>query len=173
MGNGVGDLNIKAECMSLIQSFVIHDNKLYNTGSQVKSNWNKRTDISDRIIYYLEPSFNMDTDLTCEFKLNSIPSNFGLGFSNVSNNVNQKGTYFKLSNQLSIWYDGSSYTNISNQITTNTVFKIRVQNLNTVNWYLDDTFIGSRTMSGGGKNIPCNLRIDDFGDLDLDYFKVL
>lgn len=85
--------------------------------------------------------------------------------------LNHEGRYC-----LDIYYSDSNYENKSFELasqfqsfTTDTIFKIKTVGLHRIEWYQNDTIIGYRNTR---TSVPLRLRVDDFGDMDLEYIKI-
>ena len=157
--------------MFLTKTYTVEDCKLYATMSKIKSSWTKDTSVSGRTIYKLTPNYQTDVELTFKLK-GTIPSSFMVGFGETGGSPTywSKLVYLRYNDTLYAVADNSNNISLSNpSISTDTIFKFTTSNLHSITGYLDDVGkITRNTNSGHG----LNLRIDDFGGLDIDYLKV-
>ena len=178
LGNGVGDLNIKAECRLLIQTFVVYDYPYYSDNMQkIKNTFIANTTVSGRTIYLSPFTFNSDVEI--EFKLKNIPNNWLVGFGSDGTTWNGKGLWFKLQNynqdKASImWVDTGGTirdAGITSDYGTSTVFTIYSEGIHKIYWNLDGVPKAYRDTK---TTVPLGLRIDIFDnqDYDIEYIKV-
>ena len=137
----------------------------------IKSDWTKDTSVTCRTIYKLTPNYQTYVELTFKLK-GTIPSSFIVGFGETGGSPTywNKLAFFRYNDVLYAVADNSNNISLSNpSISTNTIFKFTTSNLHSITGYLDDVGKITRTTNSGH---GLNLRIDDFGGLDIEYLKV-
>lgn len=179
LGKGAGDLNIKAECMFVSESFVVYDYPYYSDNMQkIKNSFIVDTSVSGRTIYLSPFTFNSDVELEFKFK-NTPPASWVIGFGSDGSTYNGKGAFFRLqgynSNKNSIMWvttsGGSTDASLNYTIDENTILKISTENIHHINWYIGSSYVAYRDTHTG---TPLGLRLDVFNNIDyeIEYIKV-
>ena len=171
--SGVGDVSFTASVGTISsETYGLEDCLYYSDGmTKITTNWAKDTSVTGRTIYKLLTAYNTDVELT--FKLqNSIPSNFIVGFGDTGGSPTywSKLVYYRSNGTLYAVADNSNNISLSNpSISTNTIFKFTTSNLHSITGYIDGVSKITRTTNS---EHSLNLRVDDFGGLDIEYLKV-
>ena len=117
LGKGAGDLNIKAECMFVSETYDIVDTKWYNDGSTVNG-LTSQTNVSSSDNWEMSLKIKLTNSQNCAFNLLN-ENSFSL-FNNVYMNITGSMFYFRL--------DGGNAQQISHTFQDNDKITIRRQN---------------------------------------------